>query len=1617
MPSVDMNDFLNMPWTIEQQLKAYADDPRSTERHKILQNAWDQNKRLLSQIQEYIPASAAAYSRHNEVHCQSVLHNIECLMGEEEIRRLSPTDCFAILMSVYLHDIGMVITDRDRKDIVGSEDFRQMVEKLKGSGDATIRQSAQVMCEHVYRAQPGDQAQLFAEKLDIYNALAILLTEYQRRRHAEKSSEWMKKWSDENDSMYNAMFISGIPHRILLQIAEGARMHQGENDVVVLCNSIRENLLYSDNGFAEDQYHPRFICVLLLLGDLLDMDNNRFHFFTKDYCGSQMSETSEAHYRKHRAIRALKITPKRIEIRADCQRVEELRILWGEIKWLQEFVKECGYYWAEIAPESYRGYMPLVECPTIKMQGRSLSTELVTAKFQITQNKAFELLQGASIYEERYVFLRELVQNAIDATKIQYWQEYEPIMQRQGLAMNLMSANGELPLAKFPIYVDLAVKKRRRRGEREISDIVADDLKLLPKQLLDDYDIGVVVSVQDYGIGINERDIKQIADVGTSYKNRTEMISRMPLWLRPTGHFGVGLQSLFLMDDIFSGVTRTRRDECYEIVFHSGADHDGYINISPVDYQRDPLNVIPYGTKFTVFVSADKLPAYPLGAAGSTRIDPFSDNYDVSRSIRSAHAVLLQMRDFLRQTVGETIFPITIREHSLDTSIKNTEWGSQLTSLSKNFHSDMAWEPVKNPKGDYSAESRNCWMLKNKEDDAVENYFEGNLPDGSSYRFDLEKCKLFLWSQPANCFFCCGTKRMAREFYNDNQASGHKQKDSNGIQLYIKGIWVQPVDFSFNDLIEYIDVKDDSLQQYLRMNRNALETAGIRHLFKVTVPKLQKTFQQALLALSEATSVGHLKNRDKIVNELLAEYDVILQERFATSKESGQEKKECIKERERNRLLHTFKNSCKELNDSQFYCYSLCCKPHPPTKEMSCEECAAYNQGELNTASGNGAVSRCIARQIVQNAKLGEQALPRLRNRLRRVAQSLDIDIFTKILYNLEGALYNLVNPKEGEKTLTDPELKTAAVDMQLKLIFYGMCLYYANQVDPHLSRSWGRMNPATCWQYLNEQISHILDICESKNFERWRKLKPYLFVLVNGDRRELIPFGNIMMDENHFAIFSIRGGPDDLWKHYLVQLKALDRELQSEWNNFRKKQSEETSTSTIVDVLWEERQTGEERDFRWELFDRWAKRMVNRTFYNLSTYRSDIGESRGGTPNETYALAEQIQSKLLRWMVKHLPTLAIASDDSGNQRLNVLCRQVEKHVFFDSRMLRLMLERMAYLYETQGVQRFQTCVWDGLEALTLKGEVDSSIQCVTRGAMSIENKGRRMLLDIQGEIPQSDDGILKDCPTSYKLLDKLKAIFDQPDGYPEFERAAAIKASWLRIIEFLPWGLGSDPDREEDWEALKEIYSTGPADLSKSASIIDNEKETFNISSLLNELEKAKPGSAEAVANKRKIQALLFPSIVSYWIDVVLGSPDEPYQHWHEIEFPSNPREFINMTIYKALGLPKSNKKPDNLPMDKDEEHEQNIMRIMSAMNYLQRYAADEYKTEFFNLAYDFWMSAIWQKDPGRERILDTTISQSDCTTQDAAIVLYQSQIKRILKGIIIDREVDVPRLNYFMR
>lgn len=173
--------------TIEGQLRMYEQHPEKSERSATLWHSWSQNKRWLSRLLELTLPSCPSYSGHGISHAEAVTQNIERILGERRIRELSATDCFAILHVVYVHDIGMTIMAEDRRRIIESDSFTDMVDDLVQGVDEDMKRYAQALQREIYnnKIKEGDlldlegiayqkeKKHLYLEKLDTYYAILV----------------------------------------------------------------------------------------------------------------------------------------------------------------------------------------------------------------------------------------------------------------------------------------------------------------------------------------------------------------------------------------------------------------------------------------------------------------------------------------------------------------------------------------------------------------------------------------------------------------------------------------------------------------------------------------------------------------------------------------------------------------------------------------------------------------------------------------------------------------------------------------------------------------------------------------------------------------------------------------------------------------------------------------------------------------------------------------------------------------------------------------------------------------------------------------------------------------------------------------------------------------------------------------------------------------------------------------------------------------------------------------------------------------------------------------------------------------------------------------------------
>ncbi|WP_037321801.1 ATP-binding protein [Salegentibacter sp. Hel_I_6] len=550
-------EHLQAYYTLEKHLE---ESSKFNSQFEILNAIWKLNKKNLSKALNNVHQFFPHYSLHEQSHSNNIVNNIESFLGEKRIKRLSPTNTWLILMASFTHDLGMIVfQDLVEKEWL-SEEFQTYLNGLKYNTDLDLKSSAEklLIFQNITKEEPDNPDLQNITPIEIRNAVTLVVAEYMRKVHHQRSAEIIKGSNDVFYDLANSFYSDQIPKRLLNLLGEVAYLHG------VDFYEIFTRLEFESDGISNDKINPRFIACMLRLGDLLDVDDNRFDLFTEKTFNFPSS--SKLHMEKHSSIKHILINPEAIEITADCPSEEVYRLSRSWFDWLEEEVSHQSREWSNISPLDLGGTSPTIPRGKIKVyfNNEKVDDKLLNLRFNIDNKKIFEILEGASIYENaEFTFIRELVQNALDASKIQLWREIEK--GTFDFAFKKEFGDHNLPHHKIIEKINFP---------EDIPELLykSFDVELTLNWETEKKE-NLIIEVSDSGTGISNHDLLRMTnEVGQSRKkdrNYSSFLQNMPFWLRPTGAFGVGIQSIFIVSDNFTIQTKAEGEESKEIVFRS----------------------------------------------------------------------------------------------------------------------------------------------------------------------------------------------------------------------------------------------------------------------------------------------------------------------------------------------------------------------------------------------------------------------------------------------------------------------------------------------------------------------------------------------------------------------------------------------------------------------------------------------------------------------------------------------------------------------------------------------------------------------------------------------------------------------------------------------------------------------------------------------------------------------------------------------------------------------------------------------------------------------------------------------------------------------------------------
>ena len=471
-------------------------------------------RKEISNWLSYVPQTFPHFTRHTVEHSEAIIHQVSRLIFQDgklvrSVAKLSPTEAFILIAAAYLHDAGMVASDREKTQILESDEWRDWVAANKSVQERLTRIDS-------FRAgnDPSEPEQR--------NFLAdiqfrFLLAEHLRRKHHLRARDVIQnheislgRFAFQDPVLKEAIAKVCVAHGLDYSELEDVERYPKECDI------------------RSDKVNLQLLAVLLRLGDLLDMGHDRACPLLLN-AACPLPSDSIAHWTQYTRITHRNTSPKILEIGAECATADEHRVLQDWCQWIVDEVNRSSILAASW--DRHKNWRPPhasmgPKSPTIQIRPKpSAQYRPCKWRFELDPDLVFERLIKDT-YEFGFDFIRELVQNALDANRAQMYRDLKNMGQPVPVSPTKVPIEWR---SRYPVKVSLR--------EREFTNEIAGTTEKR-----------YVLSVEDCGLGMDEEVIsKYLLQVGRSFYV-TEKFRKEHAFL-PSSRFGIGFLSTFAVSD------------------------------------------------------------------------------------------------------------------------------------------------------------------------------------------------------------------------------------------------------------------------------------------------------------------------------------------------------------------------------------------------------------------------------------------------------------------------------------------------------------------------------------------------------------------------------------------------------------------------------------------------------------------------------------------------------------------------------------------------------------------------------------------------------------------------------------------------------------------------------------------------------------------------------------------------------------------------------------------------------------------------------------------------------------------------------------------------------------
>lgn len=448
-----------------------------------------------------IPRFFAEYTLHDKTHFLRVTEIMASVLGDT-LEQLHSLEIGLLILAAFYHDQGMVVSSEEYNKLENDEAFVM----FRGDWRNDHPNYGEVQKQHdasFISDKEKERLQKLLNELD-----GAMLTDYLRETHGKRSHDYVLT------TLSNDRRVEIFGVNISNYLAKICWSHVQSVDWINEGNGFRY-----DESIGTATINTVFLALMLRLADILDFDSDR----TPDVLFKSIHFTSPVsivEWQKHRSVRGWKITKDIVQFTMDFEHPVYEKTARTFIDWIEEELHQCHTAIRKFPSSVSKYQLGIAEKVDRTRLGAKNNAYLYhDLEFTLSRDEVVKLLMTDKLYQKSSLFIRELLQNSLDALRL-------------------------------------------RKAQFALEDTEWNAGKVSFRHYIDD-EGQEVVECCDNGCGMDEHIIsKYLGKVGRSFyrspefnRERTKLKDK-GVDFEPCSQFGIGFMSCFMIGDRIRILTR-----------------------------------------------------------------------------------------------------------------------------------------------------------------------------------------------------------------------------------------------------------------------------------------------------------------------------------------------------------------------------------------------------------------------------------------------------------------------------------------------------------------------------------------------------------------------------------------------------------------------------------------------------------------------------------------------------------------------------------------------------------------------------------------------------------------------------------------------------------------------------------------------------------------------------------------------------------------------------------------------------------------------------------------------------------------------------------------------------